>query len=233
MKKNTLPALIVALLLNAQPMAALSNHDYFSEVVMRFPSEPALGQTLLAGAVLSAAAMPFDKQINQKLNENRLLSANLSHYGHAYLDNFVALALLGGGALHQGYKTEDYGTPIRFSASSLILTTGATLFLKKITGRTRPNGKKASFPSGHSSITFCVASVLHQWYGIEAAIPAYGAAAFTAFSRVQDNYHWLSDVIFGAALGMAIPYGLYEAEKNWGYKPPQSAPLSFRWTISL
>jgi membrane-associated phospholipid phosphatase len=67
----------------------------------------------------------------------------------------------------------------------------------------RPFGRlDASFPSGHTTFAFAVASALHaeapaRW------VPwvAYPAAAAVGWSRVRDDRHWLSDVAAGAALG--------------------------------
>ncbi|HDR04667.1 MAG TPA: phosphatase PAP2 family protein [Candidatus Marinimicrobia bacterium] len=233
MKKNALLCLIISFFLNLHLSAAVSNEKYFSELFFQLSENSVSQQTILAGSLLALTALPFDRTINKKMTEDRLLSAEWTHYGHAYLDNFFVLALLGGGALLKGNESGDYLTPVRYGASSLMITTGATLLLKKVTGRQRPNGKPYSFPSGHTSITFCTASVLHSWYGPKAAIPAYSAAAFTAFSRMQDNYHWLSDVIFGAALGIAIPHGLYQADKTNSKTTLRSIPLSINWTIDL
>ena len=45
--------------------------------------------------------------------------------------------------------------------------------------------------------------VLQEHYGWKLGVPAFAAAAYTAASRVTANQHWLSDVVFGAALGVA------------------------------
>jgi hypothetical protein len=60
-----------------------------------------------------------------------------------------------------------------------------------------------SFPSGHSAAAFAAATVLTRHYGWKAAIPAYLGAAYIGASRVHDNKHYLSDVTFGAAMGIA------------------------------
>jgi membrane-associated phospholipid phosphatase len=60
-----------------------------------------------------------------------------------------------------------------------------------------------SFPSGHTSGTFAVATVLaHQYpaYGIVPVL-AYGTAAAMGYSRIVLGAHWLSDVAVGALLG--------------------------------
>ena len=68
--------------------------------------------------------------------------------------------------------------------------------------RTRPNGDPRSFPSGHASASFATAAILQTHYGWKVGVPAFAAAAYTAASRVAANEHWLSDVTFGATLGL-------------------------------
>ncbi|UCD84567.1 MAG: phosphatase PAP2 family protein [Deltaproteobacteria bacterium] len=60
-----------------------------------------------------------------------------------------------------------------------------------------------SFCSGHSSFAFALATTIASEYKNIVFIPplAYGIATLTALSRVNDNYHWASDVFFGSALG--------------------------------
>jgi membrane-associated phospholipid phosphatase len=45
--------------------------------------------------------------------------------------------------------------------------------------------------------------VLEDHYGWKVGLPAFLVASYTAASRVVANDHWTSDVVFGAALGMA------------------------------
>jgi membrane-associated phospholipid phosphatase len=78
-----------------------------------------------------------------------------------------------------------------------------TYAIKLATQRTRPNGETHSFPSGHASASFATAAVLQDHYGWKVGVPAFVAAAYTAASRVTANQHWTSDVVFGAALGVA------------------------------
>ena len=85
---------------------------------------------------------------------------------------------------------------------SQILNAGMTQGIKLAVGRTRPDGSRYSFPSGHTSSSFATATVLQRHFGWRAGIPAYGLAAFVGGSRLQQNRHYLSDVIFGAAIGI-------------------------------
>jgi membrane-associated phospholipid phosphatase len=74
--------------------------------------------------------------------------------------------------------------------------------IKQATRRSRPEGSGYSFPSGHTTVTFASATVLQRHFGWKVGIPAYGVAAYVAASRVEMNRHYLSDVAFGAALGI-------------------------------
>lgn len=78
-----------------------------------------------------------------------------------------------------------------------------TAALKFAVRRTRPNGDPRSFPSGHTSATFATAMVLQQHYGWKLGLPFSLGATYTAVSRISSNKHWASDVVFGAAVGMA------------------------------
>jgi hypothetical protein len=76
--------------------------------------------------------------------------------------------------------------------------------LKFSVRRERPDGSdNQSFPSGHSASAFATAGVLQRHYGWKAGVPATIVAAYVATARVHDNKHYLSDVIFGATMGIA------------------------------
>ena len=83
-------------------------------------------------------------------------------------------------------------------------TTMAVVYtLKPVVNRTRPNGGSQSFPSGHAASAFAGAAFLQMRYGWACGVPAYAAAAFVAYSRVEAKQHWTSDVIAGGAIGIA------------------------------
>jgi membrane-associated phospholipid phosphatase len=84
-----------------------------------------------------------------------------------------------------------------------ILNTVLTQSIKISVRRTRPDGNRFSFPSGHASSAFATAAVLQRHFGWKAGVPAYGLAAFIGASRMQENKHYLSDIVFGAAVGIA------------------------------
>lgn len=91
------------------------------------------------------------------------------------------------------------------SLEALLLTQLTVAGLKYTVGRDRPDGSNTlSFPSGHAASTFALATVLQRNYGLAVGLPAYAAAGFVAFSRVDGDVHHVSDVVFGAALGAAM-----------------------------
>jgi len=69
--------------------------------------------------------------------------------------------------------------------------------------RDRPTGECCAFPSGHAATAFAAAAVLERHLGYRASWPALAGATYVAVSRLVDNRHFLSDVVFGAAVGEA------------------------------
>jgi membrane-associated phospholipid phosphatase len=67
-------------------------------------------------------------------------------------------------------------------------------------------GNNSSFPSGHTTAAFAVATVFAHRYRRHRWVPwvAYGAATAVGFSRVTLQSHFPSDVFLGAALGFSI-----------------------------
>ncbi|MDH4458823.1 MAG: phosphatase PAP2 family protein [Nevskia sp.] len=69
---------------------------------------------------------------------------------------------------------------------------------------TRPDGGSKSFPSGHTSTACAGAAYLGERYGWQAATPAYAVSAWVAYIRVNEDKHYVRDVVAGCALA----YGL-------------------------
>jgi membrane-associated phospholipid phosphatase len=76
-----------------------------------------------------------------------------------------------------------------------------------------------SFPSGHTSGIWAIATVFAKQYRDTKWVPvlAYSAATLTGISRVTENKHWLSDVIFGAALGYGIGNFVVKRNRNTNF----------------
>jgi hypothetical protein len=86
---------------------------------------------------------------------------------------------------------------------ALVVDEAMTQTLKYTARRERPDGSdRHSFPSGHSSATFAVATVLERHIHWRMSVPAYLFASYVAMSRLHENKHFASDVAFGAAVGI-------------------------------
>lgn len=82
------------------------------------------------------------------------------------------------------------------------VTVGIVEVLKSTTHEMRPNGKDdKSFPSAHSAVAFSAAQYMQMKGGWEYGVPAYLAASYVAWSRVDAREHRWRDVAAGAATG--------------------------------
>jgi membrane-associated phospholipid phosphatase len=117
-------------------------------------------------------------------------------------------------------------------AASVVLSTAAFETLKLSSGRARPDAGEgawrfspfsgnSSLPSGHSTVAFALATSLsHELHNPVATVALYTAAAGTAWSRIYDQRHWASDVVFGAALGIASAEVAHGHWRIFGIRPP-------------
>lgn len=96
--------------------------------------------------------------------------------------------------------------------------------------RTRPDGTRRSFPSGHSSTTFATATVLHRYFGWKLGAPSYALAAYVAASRVQSSKHYLSDVVFGATIGIVVGQAVTVGHSRTMFTP---VPVVTRGSASI
>ncbi len=122
------------------------------------------------------------------------------------------------GMLAYGYVANE---PRAFKDASLMFQ--ATLYssvvttaLKYTIREPRPNNgdRKNSFPSGHATTIFAFASYIGCRHSLPYGIAAYSAAAFVAYSRMNDNAHYIHDLSGGAAIGSAYGIGICMAEKE-------------------
>jgi membrane-associated phospholipid phosphatase len=87
------------------------------------------------------------------------------------------------------------------------VTVASTWVLKETVHKERPDGSgDDSFPSGHASSAFQGAAFIHRRYGIKQAWPAYVLAGYTGWTRVDADQHDTTDVLAGAALGVASSF---------------------------
>lgn len=101
--------------------------------------------------------------------------------------------------------TSSWEQKIIKSGASFIICAGTSYALKHSVHSMRPDGTdNRSFPSGHTAVAFCGATVLHKEYGKISpwiSVAGYAVATATALDRVRRNRHHWGDVAAGAAIG--------------------------------
>ena len=143
------------------------------------------------------------------------------------------------GALSGNDNTLETGEDM-FSAS-LIASGIVTPTIKLVFGRARPRNNmgvdyfrpfsnlNASFPSGHTTEAFALASVIAGHYSPWFGYTAYGLAGMVGLARTYHDAHFASDVLAGAMIGTAVGRAVvrYNDERRGHSKVvlvPQLAP---------
>jgi membrane-associated phospholipid phosphatase len=164
----------------------------------------------------------------------------------------LSAALFAGGRLAHHAELADLG---RWGIQAVAVSGITTGVLKGIVGRQRPyaaagdidvyrlghgfgNKEYTSFPSGHTSAAFAVATVLARGTAGDSrfthrvvTVLAYGAATAVGLSRMYENQHWSSDVVAGAAIGVTSGLAVVRRGRNSpGYAPGLSVESVLRRT---
>lgn len=92
------------------------------------------------------------------------------------------------------------------NALAVGISSGITLSIKRMADENRPDGSDShSMPSGHSSIAFVSATILHREYGHVSpwiSVGGYATATGTQLLRLRHNRHWAQDLFVGAGIGI-------------------------------
>jgi membrane-associated phospholipid phosphatase len=169
---------------------------------------------LLVGTGLTLTLLVFEDQIvdpvQAEVTEDRPLGkwSKLGDYGGQLIPN----AVYAGGMLVAGALGEAgaYGHAEVMALGSLYaVTTSSLLKISIREPRPGPTSDRQSFPSGHTTAAFAFASVVGAEHGFFWGVPAYGLACLVAFSRMNDNKHYLHDVAAGATIGTAYGLGIH------------------------
>ena len=207
---------------NTQPTAAEQapepEHTGLSALVrgiasdfVAFPQRRSTWVILAIGGGAAALAYPVDDEINDTLQDSTGLRRALApgkYLGSTWVQGGAAIGLylVGRYAMEpkEGTRTNKV-SHLGFDLLRAQIVTQALVQSIKVVGqRDRPTGECCAFPSGHAASAFAAASVLERHLGYRAWWPALAGASYVAASRLVDNRHFLSDVVFGAALGEAV-----------------------------
>ena len=187
-----------------------------SAVAAAAPSSSLLSRrTAITAGVFLAAGLLYDYEFREEAQERRNGATNaLAAVGNGFVDWRFILA--GSSA---GYLAGEIGGSDRLKETVLrvglatAVATGVTAGLKYSIGRTRPHAGRGSFrlrpfsglnsfPSGHTAVAFAIATaVADQTRDDWSDYALYSAATMTALARVNDDKHWISDVLIGGLIG--------------------------------
>jgi len=116
-------------------------------------------------------------------------------------DIAIALPLIAGGITVS--KNDWTGTAQ--AVVDTVGTVGIAYGLKHVIREQRPDGSDwQSMPSDTAALAFAPAQFLWDRYGWEYGLPAYAAATFVAYSRVDARKHHWYDVAASAGLSFGI-----------------------------
>jgi membrane-associated phospholipid phosphatase len=174
-------------------------------------------KTLEAVVLLAIAPSWFHHETNRLYRSwiNRSSTDQIFEYGD----------FLGNGAVHVAgavslyfagkvFHKPDWAVLGSDLTSGLLIAGTTSTGLKVATQRTRPDGAPYSFPSGHATMAFTTAGVIANRFGVIPGILAEAGALYVGLSRLQENKHYITDVVAGAALGNLIAYQVVTRRKH-------------------
>lgn len=178
------------------------------------------GKVALVGAG-AAGIMLLDSDLKEFFQDDVRSGAtdSIADWARPFGDSKILFPAMAGGYLIGAVSgSRRLAAASLLGLQSLTIAAGITEGIKLLAGRTRPNmtddqwdfqgpgGDQKSFVSGHATHAFAVATVFALEYRESYVVPplVYSLATLTAYSRVNDNKHWVSDVVLGAGVGFLI-----------------------------
>jgi membrane-associated phospholipid phosphatase len=199
------------------------------------------------GALVAiGAAHSFDARVRDHFATGSKAVLNGGEDKDSLRDAAPTLALIAGTGLYASFIDDRDGYRETWALIEAGAFSGATAeVLGYATGRERPDattspnewGKGSdSFPSLHTTVAFAVGTVFaesgNDEYRWIRRIIGYGVAGATAYARVEENVHWLSDTVAGAALGIATAKFVLNRQDAKSQGTVQFQPVKGGWMVS-
>lgn len=165
---------------------------------------------MISGALSIAALSYFDSEISEtKQFMSDDLSFALDKFGDRFgWGYFAGVGFISLESFLSKNNYPEYFSKLEIVLESIALTQIITQGLKLSIGRQRPNkSDEHSFPSGHTSSTFALASAMYGIYGWKVGAPAFISAFLVGAQRINSDAHYLSDVLTGAMIGYLVGKG--------------------------
>jgi len=196
----------------------------FGNLIEDITKLPAMQNVYIAsgGGAMALATHPADARVNVFMTNHHDTWDTVFAPGKYIGDTPEQIALSIGtyawGRIFDEPKVAHFGMDL---LQAQLLTEMLVEPIKFAVGRERPDGSNhQSFPSGHAAITFATATVIERHLGWRKSFLAYAIASYVAASRLHDDRHYLSDVIFGAAVGtIAGRTVVHHAADYWAISP--------------
>jgi hypothetical protein len=200
----------------------------FGNLVEDVKHLPSLQNVYIAGAGggLALAVHPWDQTFNEHLVSHYDVVNGIFAPGKYIGDTPVQVAFSLGtyawGRTFSQPKVAHLGMDL---IQAQLLTELLVQPIKFAVGRERPDhSNNQSFPSGHAAVTFATATVIERHLGWRNSALAYTLASYVAMSRLHDNRHYLSDVVFGAAVGTIAGRTVVHHGRDYWAVAPVSVP---------
>ena len=169
---------------------------------------------LLVGAGAAGISLSVDDRVNDWfgnvdddiLGREKSKFGSLQEVGEVLGTQWVVATSVGGLIVANHFtQSERFNAFTYASAQGVLLNTILTSGLKYAVRRDRPDhSNRRSFPSGHTSNMFTMATIASHYYGPRVGIPAYLVAGMVGVTRMEEGVHFLSDVVAGATLGYIV-----------------------------
>lgn len=207
------------LLISLIPSICLAwNFDDFKDEITS-PITTEAKSAFLFGAIVTSTVLIFEDQtvdpVQDETTEDKPLGS-FSVYGD-WAGQMVpnGLYLIGQSIAGLSGNTKGYQRALgMFKATAY--STSITTVLKYTIREGRPNNhqERNSFPSGHTTSAFAFGGYVYAEHGPKWGIPAMGLAFLSGYSRINDNRHYLHDVLAGATIGFSYGYGISKLQNK-------------------